>query len=71
LIGGAMTHHQVVSSTFELLHNYYRKFPNGAYKGGGVYVLNNSSPLCYGFLHLFLVFVFGIANSLSRGREIN
>jgi hypothetical protein len=38
--------------------------------GGDVFVLKSLSPLCSGFLHLFLMFVFGIINSLSRGQEI-
>ncbi len=29
-------------------------------------LLKNSTPLCCGFLHLFLVFVFGIINFLLR-----
>jgi hypothetical protein len=61
--------HQVMSSTFEFLHNCCHKFPSGAYKGGGGYVLKSSYPLCCGFLHLFHVSVFGIVNSLLRGRE--
>ncbi len=37
----------------------------GAYRGGNVSMLNISYPLCCGFLHLFLMFVFKIANFLS------
>ncbi len=31
-----------------------------------MYVLKSSSPLCCGFLHLFLMYVFRIISSLSR-----
>jgi hypothetical protein len=59
-----------VSSTFEFLYNCCHKFSNGAYKGGGVYVLKSSSPLCCGFLHMFLMSMFRIINFLLGGREI-
>jgi len=62
--------HQVASPTFEFLHNFCHKSPSKAYKGGVVYVLKKFSRLCCGFLHLFHVSMFGIINSLSRGREI-
>jgi hypothetical protein len=35
-----------------------------------VYVLKSSYSLCCGVLHMFLMFVFGIVNFLSGGREI-
>jgi hypothetical protein len=57
-------------TTFEFLHNYCHKSSSKAYKGGSVFVLKSSSPLCCEFLHLFHVFVFGIIGSLSWGREI-
>jgi hypothetical protein len=69
-IGGGMPHHQAMSSTFEFLHNCCCKFFNVAYKGGSMSMLKSSSPLCCGFLHLFLMFVFGIVNSLLGGRKI-
>jgi hypothetical protein len=62
--------HQAVSSTFEFLHTYCCKSPSGAYRGGGVSMLKSSCPLCCGFLHMFPMSMFGIINSLSRGREI-
>ncbi len=65
-----MSHHQVASSAFEFLHNCCCKFSSRAYRGGGVFVLKKSSPLCCGFLHLFPMLVFGIVKSLSRVREI-
>ncbi len=65
-----MSHHQVASSTFEFLHICCCKSSSGTYKGEGVSMLKSSSALCYGFLHCCPVFVFGIINSLSRGREI-
>ncbi len=56
-----MPHHQAVSSTFEFLHNYCCKFLNGAYKGGGVYVLKSSSPSCCGFFcNCFLCLCLGL-----------
>jgi hypothetical protein len=55
---------------FKFLHTYCNKFPNGAYKGAGVYVLKSSYPLCYEFLHMFHVSMFGIINSLFGSREI-
>jgi hypothetical protein len=33
-IGGGMSHHQAMSSTFEFWHNYYRKSSSRTYKGG-------------------------------------
>jgi hypothetical protein len=51
------------------LHKCCRKFPSEAYKGGGAYVLNNSYPLCCGFLPLFPMSMFAIINSLLGGRE--
>jgi hypothetical protein len=65
-----MLHHQATSSTFEFLHIHYRKSQNEACKGGGMYVLKSSSPLCCGFLHLFPMSEFGIISYLLRGREI-
>jgi hypothetical protein len=65
-----MSCHQAMSLTFEFIHNYSSKSPNKTYKGGNVYVLKSSYPLCCGFLHMFHVSVFGIVNFLSRGREI-
>jgi hypothetical protein len=50
-----------VLSTFEFLHTCY-KFLSGAYRGGGVFMLKSSSPSCCGFLHLFLMSMFGIVN---------
>jgi hypothetical protein len=61
-----MLHHQAMSSTFEFLHNYCHKSLSGVYKGRGVFMLKGSAPLCCGFLHFFLVLVFGIINFLSR-----
>ncbi len=65
-----MSCHQAVSLTFEFIHNYFSKSSNKTYKGGNVYVLKSSCPLCCGFLHMFPMFVFGIVNFLSRGMEI-
>jgi len=65
-----MSCHQVASLTFEFLHTCCRKSPSKAYRGGGVFVLKNSSPLCCGFLHLYHVSMFGIISSLSGGRKI-
>jgi hypothetical protein len=45
--------------------NYCHKFKGGAYRGGNVSMLKISYPLCCGFLHLFLMFVFKIVCSLS------
>jgi hypothetical protein len=60
----------VMSLTFEFLHNYCHKSSSEVYKDGRVYVLKSFSPLCCGFLHLFRMFMFGIINSLLRGRKI-
>jgi hypothetical protein len=66
---GEVPHHQAMSSNFEYLHTCH-KFSSGIYKGGGVYVLKSSFPLCYEFWELFLMFVFGIVNFLSGDWEI-
>jgi hypothetical protein len=66
--GGALCHQAV--STFEFLHNYCFKSSSKAYRGGGMYVLKGSSPLCCGLLHLFLVSMFGIVSFLSGVKEI-
>jgi hypothetical protein len=63
--------HQTMSSTFEFLHTCYRKSLSGAYRGGKMFVLKSCSPLYCQFLHLFLVYVFRIINSLLRCREIS
>jgi hypothetical protein len=70
LTSGRVLWHQAVSSTFEFIHNCCCKFSSEAYRSGVLFMLKNSSPLCCGSLHLFLVFVFGIVNSLLGGREI-
>jgi hypothetical protein len=59
-----------MSSTFEFLHIHCCKSRNKACKGGGMYVLKSSSPLCCGFLHLFPMSKFGIISFLLGGREI-
>jgi hypothetical protein len=61
-IGGGVSCHQVMSSTFEFMHNCCHKSLNEACRGGRVYVLKSSSPSCCGFLHLFPMSMFGIAN---------
>ncbi len=67
---GGVPHHQATSSTFEFLHTCCHKSPSGVYKGGGVYVLKSSFPLCCEFLHLFTMSMFGIIKFLSECWEI-
>ncbi len=69
-IGGRVLCHQIVSSTFEFMHNcYYKVFKHSLQVWRNVCV-KKLLPFVLQVFALFFVVVFGIVNSLSGGREI-